>query len=75
MLFLYVFLSDCKCLENTIRKEIGFCILISLGKIIWTFTVVYFGCKKKKKKKKDEKILIRVMHDLVFLKTGLKLVI
>ena len=52
MLFLYVFLSDCKCLENTIRKEIGFCILISLGKIIWTFTVVYFGCKKKKKKKK-----------------------
>ena len=51
MLFLYVFLSDCKCLENTIRKEIGFCILISLGKIIWTFTVVYFGCKKKKRGK------------------------
>ena len=37
-------------LRKYYKKEIDFCILISLGKIIWTFTVVYFGCKKKKKK-------------------------
>ena len=28
------------------KKEIGFCILISLRMIIWTFTIVYFGCKR-----------------------------